>query len=542
MEVFSGNGVSGGVAIGKLAIYHRKPKEITNRYVEDVSLEIGRFEEAKKKTAMDLERLYQKALSEVGEKEAAIFEVHKMMLEDPQFCDSVKAIIQKEQINAEVAVNRTMLEISKTFEAMDSEYMRERVADIRDVSRRLSAILSGDDNDGVNFTEPSILLADDLMPSETMQLERDKILGFITQKGSMNSHTAILARTMNIPAVVGTVMDISDAYEGMSVIADGFDGKVYLQPDKETLSKMREKRKKDTERKELLNGLKGKESVTLDGRKVELFANIGNPEDVVNVISNDAEGVGLFRSEFIYLEKDHYPTEEEQFTAYKKVAEKMAGKKVIIRTLDIGADKKVDYFNLDQEENPALGYRAIRICLDRKELFRTQLRAIYRASCYGAIAIMFPMIISLEEVLAIKKIVKTVKAELKAEGIPFHETELGIMIETPAAAVISDILADEVDFFSIGTNDLTQYTLAIDRQNRKLDKIYDRHHPAVLRLIELVTKNAHAKGIKVGICGELGADLTLTETFLRMGIDELSVSPGKILELRKKVRETNLKE
>jgi len=539
MEIFVGKGVNGGIAIGHLSVYKRRPNEIINLHVEDVAVEILRFEEALKKTIKHLKHIYEKAVLEVGKADAMIFEVHQMMIEDPQYLESVKTIIQSQQVNAEFAVDKTAQNLSQIFSSMGNEYMKERAADVKDVSKKVISFLSGDDVDEIKVVEPSIIISDDLMPSETIQLDRDMVLGFITQKGSMNSHTAILARTMDIPAIVGAQIELNQAYDGKLIAIDGFEGKVYLEPDQETLALLRKKQQQELERKTLLKQLKGKESITLDGQKIELYANIGNPNDIVNVINNDAEGIGLFRSEFIFLEKDHYPSENDQFIAYKTVAEKMAGKKVVIRTLDIGADKQIEYFNLEKEENPAMGYRAIRICLDRRDLFKTQLRAIYRATAYGKIAIMFPMIISLEEVREIKEFVKLVKAELTQEGVPYDDVELGIMIETPAAVMISDILAKEVDFFSIGTNDLTQYTLAIDRQNRKLDKIYNPHHLAVLRMIKMVAQNAHDNGIWIGICGELAADLSMTETFIAMGIDELSVSPGKVLELRKKVRGIN---
>jgi phosphotransferase system enzyme I (PtsI) len=541
MKVFAGKGVNGGVAIGRLSIYQRNPKEIKSQHIEDVNSEIRRFEEAKEKTIEHLQRLYKKAVLEVGEADAMIFEVHQMMLQDVQYAESVTGMIESQKINAELAVEQTAKNLSEIFASMDDDYMRERAADVKDISKKLISVLSGE-NSEITLTEPAIIFADDLMPSETIQLDREMVLGFITQKGSMNSHTAILARTMDLPAIVGAEMELNREYDGVGAVIDGFEGKIYVDPDQETLKLMKEKQRQDIERKDLLKQLKGKESITMDGQKVAIYANIGSPEDVVKVIGNDAEGIGLFRSEFLYLEKNQYPTENEQFEAYKTVAEKMTGKKVIIRTLDIGADKQIDYFDLEKEENPAMGYRAIRICLDRADLFKTQLRAIYRASVYGTIAIMFPMIISLEEVLEIKEIIAEVKRELKDEGIAYADAELGIMIETPAAVMVSDLLAKEVDFFSIGTNDLTQYTLAIDRQNRKLDKIYNPYHMAVLRMIGTVAKNAHENGIWVGICGELAADLSMTENFLSMGIDELSVSPSKVLELRKKVREINRKD
>jgi phosphotransferase system enzyme I (PtsI) len=535
MEVFKGTGVNGGIAIGQFSVYNRKTNEIKCESVENVELEIMRFEEALKKTVLHLQTLYKKAVIEVGEAMAMIFEVHQMMIEDIEYKESVKNIIRSQKINAEYAVEQTAANFSNIFAAMDNEYMRERAADVKDATKSLVSVLGGEAIDEIIIEQPAILVSDDLVPSETVQLDRKMVLGFVTQQGSINSHTAILARTMDIPAVVGVDIELKPEYEGKLTVIDGFQGKVYIEPEQAILTELREKQLQDKERRKLLKQLMGRESITLDGQKIKIYANIGNTEDVSNVISNDAEGIGLFRSEFLYLEKSQYPTEEEQFYAYKTVAEKMAGKNVIIRTLDIGADKKVDYFNLDKEENPALGYRAIRICLDRKELFKTQLRAIYRASAYGNISIMFPMIISVEEVIEIKVVVNEVKLELREEGTSFAEVELGIMIETPAAALISDVLAKEVDFFSIGTNDLTQYILAIDRQNQKLDKLYNPYHPAVLRLIDVVTHNAHDNGIWVGICGELASDLTMTETFLRMGIDELSVAPSKVLALRNEV-------
>lgn len=535
MQVFTGIGVNGGIAIGQFSVYHRKVTEIIRKPIEDVDSELNRFKEALEKTVVHLQNLYKKAVSEVGEATAMIFEVHQMMIEDIEYIASVENIIRTEKVNAEYAVDLTANNLSKIFSSLDNEYMKERAVDIKDVSKRLISFLQGDTLSEIKMNKPVILAADDLVPSETVQLDRKMILGFITQQGSANSHTAILARTMDIPAVVGVNIELNEELEGKLAVIDGIDGKVYIEPDHDVLKKLMTKQLQDIERKNLLKQLKGKESITRDGQAIKIYANIGNSEDVDSVLNNDAEGIGLFRSEFLYLKNDHYPTEEEQFIAYKTVAEKMSGKKVIIRTLDIGADKKVGYFNLDKEENPALGYRAIRICLDRNELFKTQLRAIYRASMYGKISIMFPMIISLEEVQKIKVIIEEVKKELSEKNISYAEVELGIMIETPAAALISDILAKEVDFFSIGTNDLTQYTLAIDRQNQKLDKIYNPYHPAVLRLIDVVAHNAHENGIWVGICGELAADLTMTATFLQMGIDELSVSPSKVLALRNEV-------
>lgn len=540
MIVLNGKGVFGGVAIGKISLYQKQQHQIKRYHVEDVNAEILRFEEAKKGTIVQLQELYNKALKEVGEANAAIFEVHQMMVDDLDYCESITNMINSQNVNAEYAVASTGDNFAQMFASMDDAYMKERSADVKDISERIISVLSNASKSTVDSDEPVIILAEDLAPSETVQLDKEKVLAFVTKFGSSNSHTAILARTMNIPALISVDIDLTEDLNGRLAIADGFTGTVYLDPDEETLKKMQDKRAKDLEKKELLLQLKGKENVTLDGKSINIYANIGNVSDVANVLQNDAGGVGLFRSEFLYLETTDYPTEEEQFQSYKTVAENMAGKKVIIRTLDIGADKQVDYFNMDKEENPALGYRAIRICLDRIDIFKTQLRALYRASAYGKISIMFPMIISVEEVIEIKKIVEEVKEELRELGVPFDDCEIGIMIETPAAVMISDLLAKEVDFFSIGTNDLTQYTLAIDRQNPKLDKIYNPHHKAVLRMIKMVADNAHANGIWMGICGELGADLELTETFLAMGIDELSVSPSLVLGLRKKVRETNV--
>ena len=535
MEIITGIGVNGGIAIGPCTIYRRSSEEIKYVTVDDTNNEIVRYETALEETLKDLQRLHEKAVETVGDAAAQIIEVHKMMLQDIEYDGSVRDIINTQKTNAEYAVYITSLNFSNLFASMDDEYMKERAADVKDASKRLLAKLQGKANSEIKVGTPCVLASDDLAPSETVQLDRSMILGFVTQQGSSNSHTAILARTMDIPAVVGAAMELKEEYEGKLVIVDGFTGKIYMDPVEEILEEFREKQSKENARKELLKELKGRDSITPNGQRINIYANIGNCNDVENVIQNDAEGIGLFRSEFLYLEKDHYPTEEEQFTAYKTVVERMGGKKVIIRTLDIGADKKVDYFELGEEENPALGYRAIRICLDRVSLFKTQLRAIFRASAFGTVSIMFPMVISLEEVLELKGIVEEVKEELNTEGIPYSCVELGIMIETPAAAIISDILAKEVDFFSLGTNDLTQYTLAIDRQNRKLERFYNAHHTAILRLIEMVTKNAHDHGIWVGICGELASDLSLTGTFLRMGIDELSVSPGKVLDIRNNV-------
>ena len=538
MITLEGKSVFGGVAIGKIQFYKRNEITIKRTRVEDVEAEVERFRNAKAKTLELLKGLYEKALEDVGEANAMIFEAHQLMLEDPDYVESIENIIRTQDVNAEYAIGATADNFAAIFEAMDDAYMQGRAADVRDVSERLLQALSSQNETVMVMDEPVIIAADDLVPSETVQLDKEKVLSFVTMYGSANSHTAILARTMNIPAVIGLGEALKEEYDGKVAIVDGVDGKVYIDPDEETMASMQKKQKKDQEQKELLNQLKGKENVTKSGQKVNVYANIGNLADVGAVLKNDAAGIGLFRSEFLYLESDTYPTEEQQFAVYKKVAETMAGKKVIIRTLDIGADKQVDYFKLDKEDNPALGYRAIRICLTRPEIFKTQLRALYRASAYGQISIMFPMIISVAEVKKIKEIVEEVKAELRTEGAAFREdVELGIMIETPAAVMVSRELAKEVDFFSVGTNDLTQYTLAIDRQNQKLEDFYDSHHPAVLAMIRMAAESAHAEGKWIGICGELGADVTLTETFLKMGIDELSVAPGMVLKVRQKIRE-----
>ena len=538
MITLEGKSVFGGVAIGKIQFYKRNEITIKRTRVEDVEAEVERFQNAKAKTLELLKGLYEKALEDVGEANAMIFEAHQLMLEDPDYVESIENIIRTQDVNAEYAIGATADNFAAIFEAMDDAYMQGRAADVRDVSERLLQALSSQNETVMVMDEPVIIAADDLVPSETVQLDKEKVLSFVTMYGSANSHTAILARTMNIPAVIGLGEALKEEYDGKVAIVDGVDGKVYIDPDEETMASMQKKQKKDQEQKELLNQLKGKENVTKSGQKVNVYANIGNLADVGAVLKNDAGGIGLFRSEFLYLESDTYPTEEQQFAVYKKVAETMAGKKVIIRTLDIGADKQVDYFKLDKEDNPALGYRAIRICLTRPEIFKTQLRALYRASAYGQISIMFPMIISVAEVKKIKEIVEEVKAELRTEGAAFREdVELGIMIETPAAVMVSRELAKEVDFFSVGTNDLTQYTLAIDRQNQKLEDFYDSHHPAVLAMIRMAAESAHAEGKWIGICGELGADVTLTETFLNMGIDELSVAPGMVLKVRQNIRE-----
>lgn len=537
MITLSGKSVFGGVAIGKIAFYKRQEKQVRRYRVEDTEVEVARFEDAQETAIAQLGELYDKAMEDVGEANAAIFEVHQMMLMDLDYVDSIKNIITTQEVNAEYAVATTGDNFSQMFASMDDAYMQGRAADVKDVSDRLLGILSDAGESGVVADEPVIVAADDLVPSETVQLDKSKVLAFATMYGSANSHTAILARTMNIPAVIGLGEGLAKEYDGHMAAIDGFTGTIYIDPDEETMKAMTEKREEDRRQKTLLEELKGKENVTLSGQKINVYANIGNLSDVGAVLKNDAGGIGLFRSEFLYLESEDFPTEEQQFQVYKQVAENMAGKKVIIRTLDIGADKQVDYFKLPKEENPAMGYRAIRICLDRIDVFKTQLRAIYRASVYGTAAIMFPMIISVKEILRIKEIVEEVKAELTAAGIEIAPVELGIMVETPAAVMISEELAKEVSFFSIGTNDLTQYTLAIDRQNQSLDTIYDSHHPAVLRMIQMTIENGHKGGAWVGICGELGADTTLTKTFVDMGIDELSVSPTYVLGLRKAIRE-----
>lgn len=531
--VLEGKSVFGGIAIGRLSIYNKKENQVKREKITDVEAEITRFTDAKETAKEQLKGFYEKAVKEVGEVNAAIFEVHQMMLDDLDYVESITNMIRTQEVNAEFAVASTGDNFSQMFAAMDDDYMKERAADVKDISNRVISILQNAENGSMTGEEPVILLADDLAPSETVQLDKSKVLSFVTRHGSTNSHTAILARTMNIPALIG--IDFSEDVNGKMGIVDGYTGTLYIEPDEETMKKYEAKKAEDENKKRLLLELKGKENVTLDGKKINLYANIGGVADVANALSNDAGGIGLFRSEFLYLESEDYPTEEAQFAAYKTVAENMAGKKVIIRTLDIGADKQVDYFHMEKEENPAMGYRAIRICLDRVEIFKTQLRALYRASAFGTISIMFPMIISVKEVQEIKKICAEVRAELDTSGIEYGEVELGIMIETPAAVMISDLLAKEVDFFSIGTNDLTQYTLAIDRQNAKLDRFYDSHHPAVLKMIQMVIDSAHEEGIWAGICGELGADLTLTETFVKMGIDELSVSPAMVLPVRNKI-------
>lgn len=540
MQVYSGKSVFRGIAIGKISVYRKNEQQVKRVRTEDTKGELARYEAAKAAAIEQLQELYQKALKEVGEANAAIFEIHQMMLDDGDYNESVENIIETQKVNAEYAVAVTGDNLAQMFRAMDDDYMRERAADVKDISERVLSILNGGQKGKGVTDEPVIIVADDLAPSETVQLEKDMVLSFVTVHGSVNSHTAILARTMAIPALIGTEeLPLDDTVDGKLAVVDGLNGKIYVEPDAQTLEEMKKRRQAELEKTELLQLLKGKENVTLDGKKIMLYANIGNIKDLATVIQNDAGGIGLFRSEFIYLEKDRYPTEEEQFSIYKTAVETMAGKRVIIRTLDIGADKQCEYFKMDKEENPALGYRAIRICLTRPEIFKTQLRALFRASAYGNLAIMYPMITSLWEVKRIKEIVEEVKDELTAEQLEFGNPQQGIMIETPAAVMMSEKLAKEVDFFSIGTNDLTQYTLAIDRQNPKLDKFYDAHHPAVLSMIRMTVENAHKAGIWAGICGELGADTSLTKEFLAMGVDELSVSPGSILPIRKIILETD---
>ena len=542
MKVYHGKSVFGGIAIGKTAVYKKSEQQVKRVKTEDSDGEWARYQAAREASIEQLGELYDKACREVGEANAAIFEIHQMMLEDDDYKESVLNIIDNQNVNAEYAVAQTSDNFSSMFAAMDDEYMRGRALDVRDISERLITILSGGKSSTIESDEPSIIIAEDLAPSETVQMDKEKILSFVSVKGSVNSHTAILARTMGIPALIGTKGVLDEDIDGLTGIVDGFNGVVYINPDSEMLDRYKKEQAKYIEQKELLNILKGKEDVTLDGTKIKLYANIGNVKDIALVLANDAAGIGLFRSEFIYLERTDFPTEEEQFNIYKTVAENMAGKPAIIRTLDIGADKQCDYFNLDKEDNPALGMRAIRICITRTDIFKTQLRALYRASAYGNIHIMYPMIANMWEIDRIKEIENEVKAELAAQEIKIGSPKTGIMIETPAAAMISDELAKKVDFFSIGTNDLTQYTLAVDRQNPKLDTFFDAHHPAVLKMIKMVVDNAHKAGIWAGICGELGADTSLTQKFLEMGVDELSVSPGRILPIRKIIRDTDVSE
>lgn len=537
MIISKGKSVCDGIAIGKIFIYKKSDSSVTRAVVTDTQAELQRFETAKAEAIVQLQKLYEKALQDAGEEEAMIFDIHQMLLEDLDYNEGIADIITGEGVNAEYAVSVVCSQFVDMFLAMDDDYMRNRAPDIKDISDRVIAVLSGTQTTAENMDEAVIILAEDLAPSETVGFEKSKLLAIVTQKGSANSHTAILARTMSLPSLVTADFDLLDDYNGKTAIVDGFSGLMYIDPDTETLAQFTVQKEEADRKTALLREMKGKKTVTASGRQIHLYSNIGGPKDVDAVLENDSEGIGLFRSEFLYLGRDTFPTEEEQFTAYKTVLEKMQGKKVIIRTLDIGADKQADYFRLPAEENPALGLRAIRICLTREDVFITQLRALYRASAYGNLSIMFPMIISVEELLKIKEITEKVKAQLTAEGTEYGNVELGIMIETPAAAVISDLLAPHVDFFSIGSNDLSQYTLAIDRQNQSLEPFFNPHHEAVLRLIQMTVENAHKHGAWCGICGELGADTALTERFVQMGIDELSVSPGYTLPLRKRIRE-----
>ena len=542
MQCFQGKSVYKGIAMGPVVVLKKNDYQVKRTRIEDAETEAARVDVALKASQEQLQKLYDKAVKEVGEASAAIFEVHQMMLEDEDYLEAIQNMIRTEQVNAEYAVAVTGDNFAEMFASMDDDYMKARSADIKDISERLVRNLSGQGDVDLSSIEPSVIVADDLSPSETVQMDKDKILAFVTVHGSTNSHTAILARMMNIPALIGVKMDLEELQTGMTAVVDGFGGKVTFEPDEELKAQTEARMQEEDEKLKLLQELKGKENITLDGRKINIYANIGSVGDIGYVMENDAGGIGLFRSEFLYLGRDDFPTEEEQFQAYKQAVQMMAGKKVIIRTLDIGADKQVDYFNLGNEDNPAMGYRAIRICLKQPEIFKTQLRALLRAAVYGNLSIMYPMITSTEEVKKIYEIVAEVEEELKAQEIQYKIPEQGIMIETPAAAIISDRLAEMVDFFSIGTNDLTQYTLAIDRQNEKLDEFYNPHHEALLRMIQMVVDNAHKCGKWVGICGELGADPTLTEQFVRMGLDELSVAPSMVLKLRKIVREMNVEE
>lgn len=538
MIILKGKSVFGGIGIGKIVFYKRNEQRVKRWHIEDAEAEVRRFKNAKQTAITQLQELYEKAIHDVGEENAMIFQMHQMMLEDLDYVEAILHIITGQHVNAEYAVSVTADNFVRMFSSMSDVYMQGRAMDVKDISERVLNVLMGVGQSGIEADMPVIVAADDLVPSETVQLDKEMVLGFATQYGSINSHTAILAKIMNIPAIVGLGQSLKAEYDGALAVIDGFEGKIYIDPDEAILETMKQRQMKEHEKQVLLQEFKGKENVTMSGKKIHLYANIGSSSDVGAVLQNDAEGIGLFRSEFLYLENETFPTEEQQLQAYKFVAESMAGKKVIIRTLDIGADKQIDYFQLDKEENPALGYRAIRICLTKQTIFKTQLRAILRASAYGQIAIMFPMITSLSEVKQIKSILEEVKMELREAGITFNEAmEMGVMIETPAAVMISRELAKEVDFFSVGTNDLTQYTLAVDRQNPKLDAFYDAHHPAVLAMIKMAAESAHVEGKWIGICGELGADLEMTKTFLEMGIDELSVSPSMILPLRKKIRE-----
>ena len=539
MQCFQGKSVYKGIAMGPIVVLKKNDYQVKRTRIEDPEAEVKRVDTALEKSKEQLQKLYDKAVREVGEASAAIFEVHQMMLEDDDYLEAIQNTIRTEQVNAEYAVATTGDNFAAMFASMDDDYMKARSADIKDISERLVRNLSGQEDADLSSIEPSVIVADDLSPSETVQMDKDKILAFVTVHGSTNSHTAILARMMNIPALIGVPMYREELKTGMTAVVDGFAGPVTFDPDEDTKTETEQKMKEEADKLRLLQELKGKENVTLDGHKINIYANIGSVGDIGYVLENDAGGIGLFRSEFLYLGRNDFPTEEEQFQAYKQAVQMMAGKKVIIRTLDIGADKQVDYFNLGNEDNPALGYRAIRICLTQKDIFKTQLRALLRAAVYGNLSIMYPMITSTEEVKKIYEIVAEVEAELKEQEIQYKIPEQGIMIETPAAAIISDRLAEMVDFFSIGTNDLTQYTLAIDRQNEKLDEFYNPHHEAILRMIQMVVDNAHKCGKWAGICGELGADPTLTEQFVRMGVDELSVAPSMVLKLRKIVREMN---
>ncbi len=542
MTTLKGKGVYGAIALGCISVFTRREASVKRTHIEDIEAEKARLEKAKEKATEQLRTIYEKALKEVGEANAQIFEIHQMMIEDEDYNESIASIIETQSVNAEYAVAVTADNFSEMFASMDDAYMQARSADVRDISNRIISCLSDEGGSDAVSDEKVIICADDLAPSETVQLDKDKVLAFVTAFGSSNSHTAILARNMNIPAVIGVGTELFETVKsGVFAAVDGYTGEIFIDPDEETVARLEKKRKEDEEKKHLLQELKGKENVTLDGRKINIYANIGSVDNIGAVLANDAGGIGLFRSEFLYLESSDYPTEEQQFAAYKRVIESMAGKKVIIRTLDIGADKQVDYFGLEKEENPALGYRAIRICLTRPEIFRTQLRALYRASAYGNLGIMFPMITSVSEVEKILAMCGEVREQLRAEGVEVSDNvELGIMIETPAAAIISDKLAPMVDFFSVGTNDLTQYTLACDRQNANIEQFIDTHHEAILRLIEMSAENAHKHGAWIGICGELAADTSLTETFLRMGIDELSVSPTFVLKVRDAVRKCDL--
>lgn len=540
MREYSGKSVYGGIAIGPIKVIKKDNSQVKRIHITDTESEVNRFVQAKQNSKEQLEKLYEKAVLEVGEANAAIFDIHNMMLDDLDYIESIENVIRTQSVNAEYAVALTGDNFSEMFSAMDDDYMKARASDVKDISERIIRNLAKIEDINSSFDESVIIVADDLAPSETVQLDKEKVLSFVTVHGSSNSHTAILAKTMNIPSVINCPVEIDSDIDGAFGIVDGYNGKLYIEPDESIISAMKKRQQEDVEKQKLLFTLKGKSNTTLDGKEIKLYGNIGNLKDLASVFINDGDGIGLFRSEFIYLERNDFPSEEEQFQIYKVAAETLAGKKLIIRTLDIGADKQADYFNLESEENPAIGYRAIRICLKQPDIFKTQLRAIYRASAFGNISIMYPMIISVDEVKRIKEITEEVKNELKAGGVTFNDVEQGIMIETPAAALISDELAKEVDFFSIGTNDLTQYTLAIDRQNSKIDDFFNPHHPAVLRMIKMVIDNAHKNNIWVGICGELGADTDLTSVFLKMGIDELSVSPSAILKVRKKIRETDL--